>query len=44
MMEAVPKEDQPDSASKALNVCDMDSYPNIYVFLKNLKTIAVTSC
>ena len=29
--------------AKALKVCDMDSYPNIYVLLKILGTIAVTS-
>ena len=29
---------------KALKVCNMDSYPNIYVLLKILGTIAVTSC
>ena len=41
---AIPKEDRPDSVVKALKVCDMDSYPNIYVLLKILGTIAVTSC
>ena len=41
---AVPKENQPDSVAKVLKVCDMDSYPNIYVLLKILRTVAVTSC
>ena len=42
--EAVPKENQPDSAEKLLKICDMDSYPNIYVLLKILRTVAVISC
>ena len=29
--------------AKALKVCDMDSYPNIYLLLKILRTAAVTS-
>ena len=41
---AVPKEDQPDSVAKVLKVCGMDSYPNIYVLLKILRTVTVTSC
>ena len=41
---AVPKENQPDSVIKVLKVCDMNSYPNIYVLLKILRTLAVTSC
>ena len=28
--------------AKGLKVCDMDSYPNIYVLLKILGTVAVT--
>ena len=39
---AVQKEDQPDSVAKALKVCNMNSYPNIYVLLKILGTVAVT--
>ena len=38
----VLKENQPDSVAKALKVCDMDLYPNIYVLLKILRTLAVT--
>ena len=30
--------------AKSLKVCKMDSYPNIYVLLKILRTVAVTSC
>ena len=30
--------------AKGLKVCDMDSYPSIYVLLKILGTVAVTSC
>ena len=41
---AAPKENHPDSVAKALKVSDMDSYPNIYVLLKILGTVAVTSC
>ena len=41
---AVPKENRPNSVAKVLKVCDMDSYPNIYVLLKILRTVAVTSC
>ena len=40
----MPKEDRPDSVAKALKVCDMNSYPNIYALLKILGTVAVTSC
>ena len=43
-MKAVPKEDRPDSVAKVLKVCDVDSYSNIYVLLKVLGTVAVTSC
>ena len=39
---AVLKENQPDSVAKVLKVCDMDLYPNIYVLLKILRTVAVT--
>ena len=38
----VQKEDRPDSVAKALKVCNMNSYPNIYVLLKILGTVAVT--
>ena len=31
-----------DSVAKALKVCDMNSYPNIYMLLKILGTVAVT--
>ena len=41
---SVLKEIQPDSVAKALKVCDMDLYPNIYVLLKFLGTVAITSC
>ena len=40
----VPKENRPNSVAKVLKVCDMDSYPNIYVLLKILRTVVVTSC
>ena len=30
--------------AKSLKVCKMDSYPNIYVLLKILRTVSVTSC
>ena len=39
-----PKENRPDSVAKVLKVCGMHSYPNIYVLLKILRTVAVTSC
>ena len=41
---SVLKENQPDSVAKALKVCDMDSYPNIYMSLKILGSVAITSC
>ena len=41
---AVPKKNRPDSVAKVLKVCDIDSYPNTYVFLKILQTAAETSC
>ena len=41
---AVLKENRPYSVSKVLKVCDMDSYPNIFVLLKILRAVAVTSC
>ena len=41
---AVLRENQPESVAKALNVCDMDSYPKTYVVLKILGTVAATSC
>ena len=41
---AVPKVNRPDSVAKVLKVCDMDSYPNIYVLLKIPRTVAVTPC
>ena len=41
---AVPKEKQLNSVVKVLKVCDIDSYPNIYVLLKILRTVAVRSC
>ena len=30
--------------AKVLKVCDIDSYPNIYVLLKILGIVSVTSC
>ena len=41
---AVPKENRPNSVAKVLKVCDTDSYPNMYVLLKILRTVVVTSC
>ena len=40
----VPKENRPHSVAKVLKVCDTDSYPNMYVLLKILRTVIVTSC
>ena len=41
---AVAKENQLNSVVKVLKVCDINSYPNIYVLLKILRTVAVGSC
>ena len=40
---AVPNENS-GSVAKVLKFCDMDSYLNMYVLLKILRTVAVTSC
>ena len=41
---AVPKENRPHSVAKVLKVCDIDSYPNIFLLSKILRTVAVTLC
>ena len=41
-LKAIPKEGRPDSVAKVLKVCDVGSYPNIYVLLKLLGTVGVT--
>ena len=43
-MKSCSEGNRPDFVAKVLKVCDIDSYQNIYVLLKILRTVVVTSC